>query len=95
MKQFAVYILTNKWNQVFYTGVTNNLKRRIFEHKEKLVEGFTKRYSLTKLVYFELCNNPKDAITREKQIKAGSREKKRELIISINPDFKDLYQEIL
>ncbi|MEW6328429.1 MAG: GIY-YIG nuclease family protein [Thermodesulfobacteriota bacterium] len=75
-----VYILTNKRNTVLYTGMTNDLKRRVFEHKEKLVDGFTKKYNVTKLVYYEVFDDPENAILREKQIKAGSRQKKIDLI---------------
>ncbi len=74
--QYYVYILTNKHNHVLYTGVTNNLTRRIYEHKEKLVSGFTRKYNVGKLVYYEVCDSPYDAIAREKQIKGGSRQKK-------------------
>ena len=68
-----MYIITNKYNTVLYTGITNNLKRRIYEHKEKLVAGFTNKYNITKLVYYEVFKDPENAISREKQIKAGSR----------------------
>jgi putative endonuclease len=91
MKHFYIYILTNKNNKVLYTGVTNNLIRRIWEHREKINEGFTKRYNVTKLVYYEIFDNPNTAVKREKQIKAGSRKKKIDLINSINKDWKDLY----
>jgi putative endonuclease len=89
-KVFAVYIMTNKANTVLYTGVTGDLHRRVFQHKEKLVDGFTKKYNITKLVYFEVFNEPGLAIQREKQIKAGSRQKKIDLINSINPEWNDL-----
>ncbi len=91
MKNYCIYILSNKNNTVLYVGVTNNLTRRIWEHKSKLIEGFTKKYNLDKLVYFESFDNPKDAIKREKQLKAGSRKKKVELINKLNPEWKDLY----
>jgi len=91
MKNYCIYILTNKNNTVLYVGVTNNLTRRIWEHKSKLIEGFTKKYNVDKLVYFESFDNPKDAIKREKQLKAGSRKKKVELIGKLNPEWKDLY----
>jgi putative endonuclease len=87
-------MMTNKNNTVIYTGVTNNLKRRVYEHKEKMVEGFTKRYNVNKLVYFEVTNDVYSAIQREKQIKAGSRQKKIDLINSTNKEWKDLYNEI-
>lgn len=93
-KQGFVYLLTNSLNTVIYTGVTNNLQRRIFEHKEKLVEGFTKKYNITKLVYFEEFENIINAIEREKQIKGGSRQDKINLIKSMNPEFNDLYFDL-
>ena len=93
-KQYYVYIVTNKSDTVFYTGVTNNLKRRIHEHKEKLVEGFTSKYNITKLVYYEVADNIESAILREKQIKAGSRQKKIELIKSVNKEWRDLDEEL-
>ncbi|MCX5695385.1 MAG: GIY-YIG nuclease family protein [Candidatus Omnitrophica bacterium] len=89
-----VYLMTNKMNTVIYTGVTSDLQKRIYEHKEKLVDGFTKKYNVNRLVYYEIFDGIEDAITREKQIKAGSRKKKLDLISSINPDFKDLYYEL-
>jgi len=82
-------------NTVFYTGVTNNLVRRVYEHRNKFVEGFTKKYNIVKLVYFEVALNAESAILREKQIKAGSRKKKIGLIISTNPHYNDLYSKIL
>ncbi len=75
-KQYYVYIMNNKSNNVLYTGMTNNLIRRVYEHKEKMIDGFTKKYNCTKLVYYEIFNDPYNAIAREKQIKAGSRNKK-------------------
>ena len=86
-----MYILTNKNNTVLYVGMTNNLNRRVLEHKSKLIDGFTKRYNVDKLVYYEIFNNPSDAIKREKQLKAGSRKKKIELINNFNPEWKELY----
>jgi len=94
-KHYYVYILTNKNNSVLYTGVTNNLSRRVYEHKEKLHNGFTKRYNITKLVYYEVFEEPYYAIAREKQIKAGSRKKKLALIDGMNPSWKDLYDELI
>jgi putative endonuclease len=91
MKNYCRYISTNKNNTVLYVGVTNNLTRRIWEHKSKLIEGFTKKYNVNKLVYFESFDKPSDAIKREKQLKAGSRKKKIELINKLNPEWKDLY----
>ena len=93
-KQFYVYILTNKYNTILYIGVTNNLKRRVYEHKNKLVEGFTKKYNINKLVYYEVFEDAYNAISREKQLKAGSRKKKLDLINKINKEWKDLYEEI-
>jgi putative endonuclease len=89
-----VYILTNKHNTVLYTGITNDLKRRVYEHKEKLVKGFTKRYNITKLVYYEVFDDPENVILREKQIKAGSRQKKIDLINSINGKWLSFYEEL-
>ena len=93
-KQYYVYILTNKHTTVLYTGITNNLKRRIYEHKEKLVSGFTHKYNITKLVYYEVFDDPENAISREKQIKAGSRQKKIQLIAGMNEEWRDLYERI-
>jgi putative endonuclease len=86
--------MTNKINTVLYTGITSNLKKRIWEHKEKTIKGFTKKYNIDKLVYWEIFNDPENAILREKQIKAGSRSKKIELIKGINPEWKDLYNKL-
>jgi len=94
-KQPAVYILANRRNGTLYTGVTSNLVRRVWEHKSDLVEGFTWRYGVHTLVYFELCNCMETAIAREKQIKAGSRKRKLDLIESMNPEWKDLYSVIV
>ncbi len=93
-KQYCVYIMTNKNHRVLYTGITNDLKRRVYEHKEKLVVGFTKKYNVSKLVYYEMFEDPENAIMREKKIKAGSRQKKIDLIHSTNEEWRDLYQEI-
>jgi putative endonuclease len=93
-KVFCVYIMTNKNNTVLYTGVTSNLLKRVREHKEGLLPGFTKRYNVTKLVYYETCDGAHTAIRREKQIKAGPRKKKEDLINSINPDWRDLSEEV-
>lgn len=93
-KQYYLYIITNKRDTTFYIGVTNNLKRRAYEHKGKLVPGFTKKYDLCKLVYYEVFNSIKNAIAREKQIKASSRQKKIDLINSMNPEWRDLYDEL-
>lgn len=89
----CIYIMTNKHNQVLYTGVTSNLLRRVTEHKQKIVEGFTSKYNATKLIYYEEYATMEEAIAREKQIKGGSRQKKIDLIKSVNPEWKDLYDE--
>jgi putative endonuclease len=86
--------MTNKRNTVLYTGITGDLIKRAYEHKQKIVEGFTKKYNLNKLAYYVVFNDPENAIAREKQIKAGSREKKLQLIGGMNPGWKDLYDEI-
>lgn len=91
----AVYILTNFTKNVLYTGVTSDLIGRIEEHKSKKFDGFTKRYNATLLVYYEIFSDIRDAIAREKQIKAGSRKKKVELVNSTNPGWIDLYNELL
>ncbi len=90
MKRYFVYILTNKSNRVLYIGVTNNLTRRIWEHKQKLVEGFTQKYNCTKLVYFEDTESVYAAIEREKQLKNWHRRWKINLITENNPDWEDL-----
>ena len=90
MRQFYVYILTNKKHGVLYTGVTNNLERRVYEHKRKLILGFASRYNLTRLVFFEETSDVTAAIAREKQIKGWLRKKKIALIESQNSDWKDL-----
>jgi putative endonuclease len=87
---YAVYIITNKANTVFYIGVTSNLQERILQHKEKIFKGFTARYECNKLVYFEEFQWIQDAIAREKQLKAGSRQKKIDLIVRDNPSWSDL-----
>ena len=91
-RQFYVYIMTNNRNTVLYTGVTNNIRKRVYEHRQKLVEGFTKKYNLVKLVYYESFADSISAIKREKQIKAGSRKKKEDLINSVNAKWQDLYE---
>jgi putative endonuclease len=93
-KQYYVYIMTNKYNTVLYTGVTNDLKRRVFEHKNKFVPGFTSHYNVNKLVWYEVSEEAYSAISREKQIKGGSRQKKIDLIDSLNPKWNDLYEDI-
>ena len=90
MKQFYVYFLTNTTNTVLYVGVTGNLQRRLFEHKNELADGFTKRYHIHKLVYFETTSDAMAAIEREKQIKSWSRAKKNALVNGRNPKWEDL-----
>ena len=90
-----IYILFNKRNGTLYTGVTSNLVQRIYQHKNKVIDGFSKKYNLDKLGYYEAFDDIESAIVREKQIKAGSRLNKIKLIESINPDWKDLYDSIL
>ena len=93
-KQFFIYIMTNQYNTTLYTGVTNDLKRRVMQHKQDLVEGFTKKYRLHKLIYYEMTDSINAAIVREKQIKGGSRQKKLDLIIGLNKEWKDLADEL-
>ena len=93
MKNYCVYILTNKTNTVLYVGVTNDIKRRIFEHKENVNDGFTAKYNVNKLVYCEFTSNIESAIEREKQLKKWNREKKIKLIEEQNPEWKDLVEQ--
>ena len=93
-KQYYVYIMTNKNNRVLYTGITNDLRRRVYEHREKFVAGFTKKYNISKLVYYEIFEDPENAILREKKIKAGSRQKKIDLIDTMNKEWNDLYWDL-
>ena len=95
MKKGYVYILSNKNNNVLYVGVTSDLARRVYEHRNHMVEGFTDKYNVTKVLYYEECILVKDAISREKQIKGWRHERKMELIKSTNPELKDLYDEII
>ena len=85
-------MMTNEYNNVLYIGVTNDLARRVYEHKSGLIEGFTKQYNVHKLVWFESCHDVKAAIAREKQLKGWIRSKKEELIQKKNPEWKDLSQ---
>jgi len=94
-RKYCVYIMTNAHNTVIYSGVTNHLGRRVYEHKNGLGGIFTKKYNIMKLVYYEVTDNVHAALAREKQIKGGSRKKKIDLINSINPEWKDLYEEII
>lgn len=93
-KQFYVYILANKPYGVFYIGFTSNLPKRVYEHKEELVDGFSKDYRLKLLVYYEIFDDAENAIKREKRLKRWSREWKIEEINQFNPDWKDLYEDI-
>jgi putative endonuclease len=90
---YYVYLLTNWNNKVMYVGITNDLERRLHEHKKKAVRGFTSRYNVKKLVYFEHMTDVRDAIAREKEIKKWRREKKNRLVVSLNPAWKDLSSE--
>lgn len=94
MKQFYVYILASKRNGTLYTGVTSNLTQRVWQHKNDMVEGFTRKYNVKKLVYYEVHDNAESAITREKRIKKWKRNWKLRLIEEKNPQWKDLYDEI-
>ncbi len=93
-KHGYIYILTNRYNRVLYTGVTSDLTKRISEHKSHLVDGFTKKYNCDKLVYYEDCGDIEQAILREKQLKGGSRNKKIGLIEKLNPNWMDLSNQI-
>jgi len=90
---YYVYLLTNWNNKVLYVGVTNDLNRRLYEHKNKIIQGFTQKYNLNKLVYFEETNDINAAITREKEIKKWRREKKDNLVNQLNPDWIDLSKQ--
>ena len=92
-KQYFVYILTNKTNRVIYIGMTDNLERRIYEHKNKLVEGFSKKYNLHKLVYYEITDDVNSAIRREKQLKNWHRDWKINLVNQFNPEWEDLSEK--
>ncbi len=93
--EYYVYILSNQSMNVLYTGVTNDLKRRIHEHKNKLIDGFTKKYNVNRLVHYEVYSEIIEALGREKQIKGWARNKKNDLIKIGNPNWKDLYPDIL
>lgn len=93
-QQYYVYMLTNNRRTVLYTGITRDLKRRTYEHRESLVDGFTKKYNVHTLVYYEIADDPEHAILREKQIKAGSRKAKIALIQKMNPEWIDLYEQL-
>ncbi len=93
-RSYFVYIMMNRTRTVLYTGVTNDLKRRVWQHKEKLHEGFTSRYQVTTLVYYEPFDDVNSAIAREKQIKSGSRQKKLDLVNGMNAEWRDLFDEL-
>ena len=93
MNSYYVYILTNAYDTVMYIGVTNNLERRLYEHKNKLIKGFTERYNVHKLVYFETSTDIHAAIEREKQLKGWRREKKNALVETMNPEWRDLSED--
>lgn len=92
---YYIYMLSNWNNKVLYIGVTNDLIRRMYEHKNKIIKGFTSKYNVDKLVYFEEYNEPKYAIAREKQLKGWKREKKNRLIESVNPEWSDLSDKLI
>jgi putative endonuclease len=93
-KQYFVYILASRKNGTLYIGITNDLLKRVYEHKNNLADGFTKKYSVHNLVYYEIHNDASYAITREKQLKKWNRQWKIELIEKTNPDWKDLYDNL-
>lgn len=93
-KKAYVYFMSNRWNKVLYLGVTSNLIKRVWEHKNKVIDGFTKKYNLNKLVYYEIYDDIETAINREKQIKSWPRKKKLVLINALNPYWNDLYEEL-
>ena len=95
MKEYYVYILTNKRNSTLYIGITSDLSKRVYEHKNKLVKGFTQKYNIDKLVYYEAYNDAIEAITREKRMKKWKRQWKIELIEKINLEWRDLYCEVI
>ncbi len=95
MNQYYIYILAKGRNSTFYVGVTNDLVRRVWEHKEKLAEGFTKKYDVDKLVYYEIHNSVEEAIKKEKLVKKWRRQIKMEVIERVNPEWNDLYFEII
>jgi len=89
-----VYFMVNQTNVALYIGVTNDLKKRVYEHKNKLVKGFTQKYDIYKLVYYEVFSDPENAILREKRLKGSSRARKNKLVESMNPKWSDLYDQI-
>jgi putative endonuclease len=95
MKNYYVYIVTNKPRGTLYIGMTNNLVRRVYEHRDGLIDGFTRKYNLKRLVYFEVFNRVEDAIHREKRLKKWNRQWKIELIEGVNPEWIDLYEQLV
>ena len=95
MKNYYIYIMANKTNTTIYIGVTGNLIKRVWEHKNKLIRGFTTRYNIDKLVYYEETTDVNSAIAREKQLKGWNRARKNQLIEKVNPNWDDLYDGIL
>ena len=95
MKNYYIYIMANKTNSTIYIGVTSDLIKRVWEHKNKLIKGFTTRYNVEKLVYYEETTDATSAIAREKQLKGWTRKKKNQLIESLNPNWNDLYDGVL
>jgi putative endonuclease len=93
-REFCVYIMTNINHTTLYTGVTNNLARRVLEHKNHIIKGFSDKYNLEFLVFYEVTDDIRAAILKEKQIKGGSRKKKIELINKLNPEWRDLFEDI-
>ena len=94
-KQYSVYILASRKNGTLYIGITSNLVKRIWEHKEKVVKGFSSKYGVDRLVYYEIFDDPENAIKREKRLKEYKRQWKIDLIVKENPEWKDLYKEIV
>jgi len=90
MKEYAVYMVTNKYHSVLYIGMTSDIERRTYEHREHLIQGFSGKYNCTKLVYVEFCSDVYDALNREKQLKRWIRAKKDALINKFNPEWRDL-----
>ena len=93
-RQYYVYILANKTNVALYVGVTNDLIKRVYEHKEKFVMGFAEKYDIDKMVYYEVYSDPENAISGEKRLKASSRAKKNQLVVLMNPEWRELYYEL-
>ncbi|MFH0847188.1 MAG: GIY-YIG nuclease family protein [Chloroflexota bacterium] len=92
--QYYVYIMANNTNVALYIGVTRDLNKRVYEHKRKLARGFAEKHDIDKLVYYEVFSDPENAILREKRLKGSSRARKNRLVESLNPEWRDLYEEI-